>query len=73
MKETKHSYISAYPLKVMEQAVAGEPGTRNDQAAYLKELLDSRAKSISRIRVSPMADPYKAPVNDSLIRTSIPS
>ncbi len=73
MKEVKRSYISAYPLKVMEQAVAGEPGTRNEQAAYLKELLDNRARSISRIRVSPMADPYQAPVNDSQIRTNIPS
>lgn len=76
MKAMKRSsYISAYPLKVMEQAqaAANDPATRNDDPSYLKELLEERVKSISRIRISPMADPYKAPVNDPLSRTITPS
>ena len=76
MKEMKRSsYISAYPLKVMEQAqaAANEPEARNENSAYLNELLASRAKSISRIRISPMTDPYQAPVNDPMLRTTIPS
>jgi len=76
MKEMKRSsYISAYPLKVMEQAIeaANEPLERNGNSAYLNELLANRAKSVSRIRISPMSDPYKAPMNDPLSRTTIPS
>jgi len=73
MKEIKRSsYISAYPLKVMEQAMAsaGEPSGRQEEA--LNEMLANRAKSVSRIRISPMADPYKAPVNDPFSRNNMP-
>lgn len=76
MKDIKRSsYISAYPLRVMEeaQAAANEPVERSENSHYLNELLASRAKSISRIRISPMSDPYKAPVNDPFSRTGIPS
>jgi hypothetical protein len=76
MKEVKRSsYISAYPLRVMEQAqaAAAESAERNGNSAYLNELLANRAKSVSRIRISPMSDPYKAPVNDPLSRITIPS
>jgi hypothetical protein len=76
MKEVKRSsYISAYPLRVMEQAqaAAAEFAERNGNSAYLNELLANRAKSVSRIRISPMSDPYKAPVNDPLSRITIPS
>lgn len=76
MKEMKRtSYISAYPLKTLEQAraEATEPANRNEESAYLKELLTGKAKSMSRIRISPMSNPYKAPVNDAVSRTAIPS
>lgn len=75
MKEVKRSsYISAYPLKVMEQAMAAnEPAERNENSAYMNELLANRAKSVSKIRISPMSNPYKAPVNDPFSRTNIPS
>ncbi len=76
MKEMKRtSYISAYPLKTLEQAraEATEPANRDEESAYLKELLDSKAKSMSRIRISPMSNPYKAPVNDPVSRMAIPS
>ncbi|PZR26293.1 MAG: hypothetical protein DI535_14940 [Citrobacter freundii] len=76
MKEMKRSsYISAYPLKVMEQAMEEANGSlqRSENSAYLNELLADRAKSVSRIRISPMSDPYQAPVNDPISRTTIPS
>jgi hypothetical protein len=55
------------------QAAAAESAERNGNSAYLNELLANRAKSVSRIRISPMSDPYKAPVNDPLSRITIPS
>jgi len=76
MKEIKRtSYISAYPLKTLEQAqaAASDSSQRNEQSAYLKGLLASRAKSTSRIRISPMSNPYKAPVTEVTSRTAIPS
>jgi hypothetical protein len=76
MKEMKRtSYISAYPLKTLEQAqaAAAEPSNRNEGSAYLKGLLADRAKSVSRIRISPMSNPYKAPVIETVSRTAVPS
>ena len=50
-------YYSAYPLKAIEQAVIsaknGEPSPK------LKALLTETPKTKSRIRVHPMANPYK--------------
>lgn len=76
MKEMKRtSYISAYPLKTLEQAraAATEPANRDKESAYLKGLLAGQAKSMSRIRISPMSNPYKAPVNDLTSRMANPS
>jgi len=50
-------YYSAYPLKAIEQAVIaaknGEPSPK------LKALLSDNRKTNTRIRVHPMANPYK--------------
>ena len=51
-------YYSAYPLKAIEQAVVaaknGEPPPK------LKALLSDNVKTKSRIRIHPMANPYKS-------------
>lgn len=51
-------YYSAYPLKAIEQAVVaaknGKPSSK------LKALLSDNIKPKSRLRVYPMANPYKS-------------
>lgn len=43
--------FSAYPLKAIN-------GSASQQSPYLKIILGSKAQSLSRIRVSAMANPY---------------
>ena len=65
------SYISAYPLKVLERAMAEAPETPN--SGHLKALLTKRTSSPARIRVAPMINPYKVEVNSLPIRPVAPA
>lgn len=59
----KPPYISAYPLKALEQAIAATPESL--QSPYLQSLLAGKADSPSRLRISPMkANVY--PVREEL-------
>ena len=50
-------YFSAYPLKALQdEASAKSPET---QSPYLKAILSGKTRSSSRVRVSPMINPYK--------------
>ena len=58
MKSNAHPslYFSAYPLK----AIPGEPSKANNltQSVYLRSILSGTRKTVSRVRVFPMVDPY---------------
>ena len=55
MKNNKPSlYFSAYPLKAINQQSSSE------QSPYLKAVLSGKTRTLSRVRVAPMINPYKA-------------
>ncbi len=56
-------YFSAYPLKVISESTANEP----NMEPYLKALLASKTKTVSRVKVFPMANPYPVTENKSPI------
>lgn len=58
-------YISAYRLKTLEKAVSSS--VEATQSPYLKAMLSGKSKTMSRIRVSPMLNPYKEKHAASLI------
>ena len=61
------TYISAYPLKVLQQAASHS--TETNQSPYLKALISGNARSATtRIRVSPMVNPYKVQVKPLAVR-----
>jgi hypothetical protein len=45
-------YFSAYPLKAIK-------GSSPEQSSFLKFYLSGHTRKLSRIRVSPMLNPYK--------------
>ncbi|HTD93183.1 MAG TPA: hypothetical protein VK644_05205 [Chitinophagaceae bacterium] len=55
-------YFSAYPLKALEQAAAKSVETV--QSPYLRSLLSG--KTMTRLRISPMANPYPVGTGKSL-------
>ncbi len=59
MKTTINSspYFSAYPLKVMTNEPSAIPST--NQSPYLKAILSGRTRTLSRVRVFPMINPYR--------------
>ena len=48
-------YFSAYPLKAIKQEVSKNP---DGQSPYLKAILSGKTRTLSRVRVMPMANPY---------------
>lgn len=56
MKSNKQSslYFSAYPLKAIKES-------SSEQSPFLKAILSGKTRTLSRIRVSPMLNPYKVP------------
>ncbi len=60
MKSKSHRqpfYFSAYPLK----AITGNSGNSSTESPYLKAVLaGSKTKTIDKVRVFPMVNPYKA-------------
>ncbi|MFI5133182.1 MAG: hypothetical protein ACHQEB_02545 [Chitinophagales bacterium] len=57
MKRSDHPalYFSAYPLKAINQLPSAD-----QQSPYLKAILTGKTRTLSRVRVSPMVNPYKA-------------
>ena len=55
MKRSNHSslYFSAYPLKAILES------TSEEKSSFLKALLSGKTRSLSRVRVAPMLNPYK--------------
>lgn len=50
-------YFSAYPLKVITEHTATIPTTNH--SPYLKAILSGKARTLSRVRIFPMINPYK--------------
>ena len=54
MKNSKPAlYFSAYPLKAIKESSSSE------QSPFLKAILSGKTRTLSRVRVSPMLNPYK--------------
>ncbi|HWC53185.1 MAG TPA: hypothetical protein VG676_06350 [Chitinophagaceae bacterium] len=60
MKISDHPalYFSAYPLKAILQSASSE----EQKSPFLKALLSGKTRTLSRVRVAPMLNPYKKDV-----------
>ena len=69
MKSSVHTplYFSAYPLKAVE---ASEAKSEHTTSPYLKAILCGKTRTLSRVRVMPMINPYKAKL-PVIVRTSV--
>ena len=47
-------YFSAYPLKAISESLQAA----SEQSPFLKALLSGKSKTLSRVRVAPMVNPY---------------
>ena len=63
MKSNKQSplYFSAYPLKVIKES-------SSEQSPYLKAVLSGKTRTMSRIRVTPMQNPYSKKITLSSVK-----
>ena len=60
MKNNKPAlYFSAYPLKAIKESSSSE------QSPFLKAILSGKTRTLSRVRVSPMLNPYKKTLKPS--------
>jgi hypothetical protein len=50
-------YFSAYPLKALTNGASAKSST--DQSPYLKAILSGKTRTLSRVRVFPMINPYR--------------
>ncbi len=50
-------YFSAYPLKALNQESSVKPS--EGQSPYLKAILSGKTRTMSRVRVFPMINPYR--------------
>jgi hypothetical protein len=64
MKRNKQSplYFSAYPLKVIKET------SSDNRSPFLKAILSGKTRTMSRIRVTPMKDPYISKVRISSVK-----
>ena len=64
MKSNKQSslYFSAYPLKAIKES-------SSEQSPFLKAILSGKTRTLSRIRVSPMLNPYKVTIKPAGMKT----
>ena len=67
MKSNAHNplYFSAYPLKAITQEPSAKPDQQ--QSPYLRAILAGKSRTMSRVRVFPMANPYPAPTRSSFL------
>jgi hypothetical protein len=56
MKKSDHPplYFSAYPLKATNQQPSAD-----QQSPFLKAILTGKTRTLTRVRVSPMVNPYR--------------
>jgi hypothetical protein len=50
-------YFSAYPLKAVTDEASAK--TTSSQSPYLKAILSGKTRTLSRVRVFPMINPYR--------------
>ena len=50
-------YFSAYPLKALRKEASAKPSST--QSPYLKAILSGKTRTLSRVRVFPMVNPYR--------------
>jgi len=50
-------YFSAYPLKALNQETSAKPS--NSHSPFLKAILSGKTRTMSRVRVLPMVNPYR--------------
>jgi hypothetical protein len=50
-------YFSAYPLKALRDKASAKPSST--QSPYLKAILSGKTRTLSRVRVFPMVNPYR--------------
>jgi hypothetical protein len=53
-------YFSAYPLKAFDKEDSAKPST--GQSPYLRAMLSSKTRTMSRVRIFPMVNPYRLTV-----------
>ena len=60
MKNIKPAlYFSAYPLKAIKKS-------SSEQSPFLKAILSGKTRTFSRVRVSPMPNPYKGNIKPTV-------
>ena len=65
MKNSKSSlYFSAYPLKAIKESSSSE------QSPFLKAILSGKTRTLSRVRVSPMLNPYKGTAKPTTVKSN---
>jgi hypothetical protein len=54
-------YFSAYPLKALQDEASAKPSQTlsQTQSPYLKAILSGKTRTLSRVRVFPMINPYR--------------
>jgi len=59
MKSSAQSnfYFSAYPLKALKEDNSSKPS--NEPSPYLKAILSGKTRTLSRVRVFPLINPYR--------------
>jgi hypothetical protein len=59
MKSNDHPsfYFSAYPLKALTNEASAK--SSSNQSPYLKAILSGKTRTLSRVRVFPMINPYR--------------
>lgn len=63
-------YFSAYPLKAVQTA-AEQQGTIS--SPYLKAILCGKTRTLSRVRVMPMINPYKEVKQPLRLNSNLPN
>jgi hypothetical protein len=70
MKSNDHPsfYFSAYPLKALTNEASAKPSS--NQSPYLKAILSGKTRTLSRVRVFPMINPYRKSSIPVILETS---
>ncbi|HSU28108.1 MAG TPA: hypothetical protein VLJ68_06990 [Chitinophagaceae bacterium] len=53
-------YFSAYPLKAISPETTA-PAKTDERSPYLRSILSGKTRTLSRVRVFPMINPYRKP------------
>ncbi len=58
-------YFLAYPLKALKQE---PPKTTQSQSPFLKAILSGKTRTLTRVRVLPMVNPYSKKIRVSSVK-----